>query len=349
MAKFEPTVLTVQDFKDLYDRGLLELSPKFQRRSVWKPQIKSYFLDTLFQGFPSPKIYVRERLSKKRMLIREVVDGQQRLRTILDYIHNEFKVATRYNARVGDLHFVAVPQDLQREFMKYRFSVDLMKDATDKEVIDMFMRLNTYTVSLRGQELRNAKYHGSFKTAMYNVASKNLSFLLDNSILSQTQFTRMADAELVSELVIAMLWGMQDKKKSINHYYSKYDKAFPQEAKAVERFEAIIQRIKETFGETLALSSFHKRALFYTLFCVMYDLEFGLPEEDGPYGRIRPRDFPRVREAMMTLTNQIESPSPAQEYVEFVTACQRQTDNLIPRRIRHQTVLRELRGPPGRT
>lgn len=343
MAKFEPVVLTVQDFKDLHDRGLLELTPKFQRRSVWTPNIKSYFLDTLFQGLPSPKIYLREKLSPKRKLVREVVDGQQRLRTIFDFIHNEIVVKPKYNAEIGDMKFAALPRRLQRDFLEYKLSVDVMKDATDEEVLDMFARLNTYTVTLKEQELRNAKFHGEFKTTMYNLASKNLAFLLENRILSQRAIMRMADAELVSELVIAMLWGLQDKKKSISQYYQKYDTEFPQETRTVSRFAEILRRISETFGEALPMSGFHKRALFYSLFCCMYDLEYGLPGENGPYGRVGIANSQPARQVLVHLTNQVESARPEPEFAEFVTACLGQTDNILPRKTRHQVILNQLR------
>ncbi|MGD0477801.1 MAG: DUF262 domain-containing protein [Nitrososphaerales archaeon] len=343
MANFEPIVLTVREFKDLYDRGLLELTPKFQRRSVWTPNIKSYFLDTLFQDLPSPKIYLRERLSPKRRLVKEVVDGQQRLRTIIDFIQNEFVVKPKYNAEIGDMRFAALPRTLRDEFLDYKLSVDVMKNATDQEVLDMFARLNTFTVTLNDQELRNAKFHGEFKTAMYNLASKNLAFLLENRILSQRAIVRMADAELASELVIAMLWGLQDKKKSISRYYKEYDTQFPQEEIVVPRFAEILHHIGQIFGGVLSMSSFHKRALFYSLFCCMYDLEYGLPGENGPYGRIEVASSHSARQVLSHLTNQIESVRPRPEFAEFVRACQRQTDNIIPRKVRHQVILTRLR------
>jgi uncharacterized protein with ParB-like and HNH nuclease domain len=78
---------TIADFLSWKREGTLELNPPFQRRSVWKPGARSYFLDTVVRGLPAPIIYLRERVDlSTRKPLREVVDGQQRLRTVLGFI-----------------------------------------------------------------------------------------------------------------------------------------------------------------------------------------------------------------------------------------------------------------------
>jgi Protein of unknown function DUF262 len=65
----------------------LVLNPPFQRRSVWKLGARSYFIDTLIRGLPVPLVFLRERLNVDRQdIVREVVDGQQRLRTVLGFV-----------------------------------------------------------------------------------------------------------------------------------------------------------------------------------------------------------------------------------------------------------------------
>ena len=53
---------SVADFLSWQKDGTLNLRPVFQRRSVWKPGAKSYFLDTVTRGLPAPIIYLRQRL-----------------------------------------------------------------------------------------------------------------------------------------------------------------------------------------------------------------------------------------------------------------------------------------------
>jgi hypothetical protein len=82
-----PNTLPVSDFLAWQRDGSLNLKPDFQRRSVWKPGARSYFIDTIVRGLPVPLIFVRERLDlETQRTIRDVVDGQQRLRTLFAFI-----------------------------------------------------------------------------------------------------------------------------------------------------------------------------------------------------------------------------------------------------------------------
>src|SRR6266851_1577106 len=81
----QPRVYTVNDFQQWAQRDELVLQPKFQRRLIWHNKARSFLIDTIVNNFPIPAIYVREILdTSRRRTVREVVDGQQRLRTVLD-------------------------------------------------------------------------------------------------------------------------------------------------------------------------------------------------------------------------------------------------------------------------
>jgi uncharacterized protein with ParB-like and HNH nuclease domain len=82
------TIYKVSDFVSWQKAKSLVLSPNFQRRSVWKPGAKSYLIDTIVRGLPIPIIFLREQRANLASLEprREVVDGQQRIRTVLSYI-----------------------------------------------------------------------------------------------------------------------------------------------------------------------------------------------------------------------------------------------------------------------
>ncbi|MFD2270569.1 DUF262 domain-containing protein [Undibacterium arcticum] len=66
----------------------LVLSPSFQRRPVWNPGAKSFLIDTILRGLPIPIIFLRDQKTDLKTLLakREVIDGQQRIRTILSYV-----------------------------------------------------------------------------------------------------------------------------------------------------------------------------------------------------------------------------------------------------------------------
>ena len=84
IAQPMPTNFTALDLLAWHEEGSLELSPKFQRRGVWKPAAKGFFLDTLLRGYPVPPLHIRMMpTAGSNRARREVIDGQQRLRTLL--------------------------------------------------------------------------------------------------------------------------------------------------------------------------------------------------------------------------------------------------------------------------
>ena len=74
-------------YKDIKRENLI-LQPDFQRRFVWNNKHKEKFIDTILKGFPVPEIYVAQRGIDIETIESEevVVDGQQRLHTIVEYI-----------------------------------------------------------------------------------------------------------------------------------------------------------------------------------------------------------------------------------------------------------------------
>src|SRR5579863_10048048 len=70
----------------------LTVNQEYQRAAgLWPRTAKSYFIDTILKGFPFPKIYFHEKVDKElKRPKREIVDGQQRIRTIVDFLENKF-------------------------------------------------------------------------------------------------------------------------------------------------------------------------------------------------------------------------------------------------------------------
>ncbi|MDJ0845811.1 DUF262 domain-containing protein [Crocosphaera sp.] len=81
---------TISWFWDLYNRGLLELDPPYQRRSVWNQEYKDYFIDTVLNGYPAPAIFVYQEITPDGVSKISIVDGKQRLSTLFEFAKNEF-------------------------------------------------------------------------------------------------------------------------------------------------------------------------------------------------------------------------------------------------------------------
>ena len=125
------------------------LSPSFQRRSVWPSGAKSYLIDTIVRGLPIPIIFLREQKTDLDSLEpkREVVDGQQRIRTLLTFIvsvlvkgfdsaRDAFTIKKTHNRDLADKIFKDLPSDVRQTILDYQFSVHILPSSVDdREVL----------------------------------------------------------------------------------------------------------------------------------------------------------------------------------------------------------------------
>jgi len=331
-------------------RGVLSLTPKFQRRSVWKLGARSFFIDTILRGMTVPPIYLRHTQNDKTTAtIREVVDGQQRIKTVLDFVSDDgFRLSKTLTAAWAGKRFSDLSKEQKRQIMSFGFSCESFKGISDSQVLEVFCRLNMNGVPLNRQELRNGIYFGHFKQACYKIALANLEFWRNHKIFTEMGIARMLEAELVSELLIATKVGMQDKKNSISTYYKQWEESYPDQASDEKKFLETMRTISETFGLSgLTETEFRRPPMFYTLFCVVFHYLYGLPEiaRTSPKRKFTADQRESLKEAVHDLSEVLgQSKDPAimqdipSKYGAFILASSRQSDNIKPRRERFNTL-----------
>jgi len=295
--RFHTRSVSVQDFEQWQQRGELILQPKFQRRDIWKPKARSYLIDTIIRGKPIPKLYMRQDIDPRaRKTTREIVDGQQRLHTVLSFIKDGFKLSRVHNRELGNSLFSELDEDIQNEILKYEFVVDLLEDMPDADVYDVFARINLYNERLTAQELRNSRWFGDFKSSVYSLARDLVPFFDTKRIFSSRQIVRMAEAEFISELLLAIQEGIREGKRSvIDSAYKTYDNIFPNRDRHERRFKETIDTIGGIFGDDLQNSVFRATRLFYPLFCAVYHMQFGLLRLQAPKRLIRSNNYPKTK------------------------------------------------------
>ena len=233
MKSYDSRVFGIADFIEWDKQKQLELNPFFQRRPVWSDKAKGYLMDTILRGKPIPKIFIRQKLNvSTKTSTREVVDGQQRLRTILTYIKDGFAVSKRLNPDHG----------VQAQVLSYEISVDLLINLPDAEVLDIFGRLNSYAIVLNEQERINAGHFSDFKVLADRLGYKYNEYWIKQKIIAPRNILRMQEINLVADLLIAMMEGIKAKKQ-IKRYYDRYEEKFDEN---VERLEKNFDRIIET-------------------------------------------------------------------------------------------------------
>jgi hypothetical protein len=339
---FKSQAFTIADLYNWYRAGELILQPRFQRRKVWSRAARSYLIDTIGRGYPVPKIYYRMTIDVEEVRsVREVVDGQQRLSAVFDYLDSEFPVFRAHSPTLGGQTFSSLDPELRDQLLSYEFSADLLIGATDAEVLQVFARINTYTVTLNAQEKRNARFVGAFKTAIYDLATEHLEFWRTNRILTEQYILRMAEAELTSELVIGLLAGLQDKKGSLDDFYRRYEEDFPQEILARTRFEDVMSWLDTYLTDSIRTTAFRRRALFYSLYMAVADALHGIPKGQGPLEGLGKHATSRkvsvrLDGALRDLSRAVADKEPPARLVRFARASAQQTDNIGPRSVRHK-------------
>ena len=153
---------TIGALTDKLDRGLLDLQPQFQREYVWatRPELPSRLIESLLLKIPIPPIYFGK-VPGGRL---EVIDGQQRLTTLVKFVRNEFSLCKlhRMSSLNGKL-FKQLTQEQQEKILDEPIRTIVIDAAGNTELrYEVFERLNRGSMALNEQELRNCVYRGPF-------------------------------------------------------------------------------------------------------------------------------------------------------------------------------------------
>jgi len=288
----QKTFFKVSDFIAWQKAKTLKLAPEFQRRAVWRPGAKSFLIDTIVRDLPIPIIFLRDRRSDTRTLEpqREVVDGQQRLRTVIVYIapkfledfdeaRDPFTVKQVHNAELAGKTFTELDDAKRQAILDYEFSVHVLpSNMDDREVIQIFRRMNSTSYALNKQELRNAEYYGEFKTCVYELAAEQLHRWRRWGTFGDGEISRMAEVELTSECVFSFIeqkiGGRLSKRLDVA--YKHYDDKLPGRANMEARFRSVFEEIDKHFGAEAGTLLFLERRAIYVFILFLYDKMFGL-------------------------------------------------------------------------
>ena len=240
-----PSTQDVSWFLDLESTGQLDLNPSYQRRSVWNSKDRKFFLDTIFRGFPCPPIYLHKTIKEGRSVY-AVVDGKQRLETILSFRDNKIALPCEFgDARMDGKKWKQIKDDseLAAAFLNYVFPVEFVElpfnDAA--YVNDVFDRLNRNSKILNPQELRHAKYSGWFINLVEDEVYDKL--WQDTKVRTKARAKRMLDVQFVSELLLIVvtksICGFSQER--LDGLYATYDDINDFDADNEWRFRPLIE------------------------------------------------------------------------------------------------------------
>lgn len=195
-------------------RHELEISPEFQRNNVWKSSQMSELVESILMGIPIPVIYLFEDRDGNK----QIVDGKQRITTIIDFQDDKFTlnglhVMPSFNGK----KFSTLPPKMRGAFEDYQLSFYIIQPPTPERVkYDIFDRVNRGGTQLTHQEMREALYMGKATEMLKYLRMENGSFLkaTGNSIPEK----RKKDTYLILRSVSFMLlWGFSERVKKLNN------------------------------------------------------------------------------------------------------------------------------------
>lgn len=255
--RVDQQMLSIKYMLELMEQNLIELNPGYQRRRVWKDnKRKSLLIESLMLRIPIPAFYFYENEDGKY----QVIDGQQRLTTIKEFVNGEFRLTgLEY---LGSDYNKKKFEDLDTKYIQriYRtqIAVNILDARSPKNVIyDIFRRVNTGGMNLNPQEMRNA-------ICKQEVRDFLVKSTCNHNYLSATR-GRVCDDRMDSQELVLRFYAFYkayDYEKNILHYdYSNIatmlddaienlNKMKPENREVLfQKFDLAMRRSWEAFGK----------------------------------------------------------------------------------------------------
>jgi len=252
IMKYRIETWTIKKLLEQYTKKTLDLNPSYQRRFIWSLKDQQTLIDSINKGYAIPNIFLFE----KKQAEFEMVDGQQRTRTILGFINEQFKTFE------GKLYSKTDFKDL----LDYQIAVIVIEKIESGENIEDFYALvNKAGVHLNRPELKKAEYfETNFLKLVTEIAESPKFKGLD--LFSDNTSKRMVDVDFVAELVTLLIEGNTDKKTTV-------DRKFENDITKVE-YDTHLKKFNLVLDSLDALNTFYpikktrykQRNDFYTLF-----------------------------------------------------------------------------------
>lgn len=242
MSQINPSVTnpTISDIYEKIKSGKLDLSPDFQRKFVWTQEHQEEFIDTIMHGYPFPEIYVctAEFDYENMQTSQKVIDGQQRLTTIKNYIDNNFKNNTLKKIRP----FSDLDSEAKKQFMSYKLVVRDIGEVNDTLVREIFRRINLTKFKLEDIEIHNAVYDGEFIKTAKEILEKAPKDAFN--IFHESELTRMSDLHFILQVMATIENGGyyardSEMENMISFYNENYTNSITIKEKILSSFEKI--------------------------------------------------------------------------------------------------------------
>jgi len=272
--------LKISQIYDDFKSGSLIVDTSYQRRSVWLERDKIRLIETILLGLLIPEVYFwdYETNPENGNTITHIVDGQQRINAIAEFIANEFKltkdclISEEIREKYSDLRFENLSSEDKILIWSYNLSIVHIKNRDKAQIQNIFYRLNLTNYSLNDQEKRHSNTWGLFVDLTKEISSQPI--WEEYKLFNFGDIKRMKDEEFCSSLILLARKGIinQTNQEPLNEAYGDYSKDYPEYLEDKVRILNWINLLK-IFLNTENYSFIRKRTQLYTTFCFMNYLD----------------------------------------------------------------------------
>lgn len=158
----------VKSLHGKHRNGRLNIQPDFQRHFIWDEKKSSRLMESALLGIPLPVVYLSQDNDGKV----SVIDGQQRLTSFFNFIDGRFKLSSlNVFDELNGKKFNEIGDDYQEKISECKIrTITFLKESNPDLKFEIFNRLNSGSVALNAQELRNCVYRGSYNDLLRDLS-----------------------------------------------------------------------------------------------------------------------------------------------------------------------------------
>jgi len=252
--KYEFKTWPLSKLISLYNKEKLSLNPPYQRNDIWTIKQQKYLLNTISKGMPVPSFFIFKQGNKY-----EMVDGQQRSRTIIGFFKGV--IPNSENRVFSELH-----QNEQRKFKAYKILVAIITNLLPGESMEnYYVLVNSTGARLNRPELIKAEYFSTPFLKAIQALSENTDWK-ELDIFTERSKDRMNDIDFIGEIFALIEFGPTEKKEKADELF----RTLLDDNKIkvlMEKFLATLKILKTLNADTpLKTTRFRQKNDFYTLF-----------------------------------------------------------------------------------
>lgn len=241
---------------------IYKLKPDFQRKLVWNDTHKENFIDTILNNYPFPEIYIADGkidLNNPQNIEKWVVDGQQRLSTIVQYIDGELNNLKKIKP------FKELDPKQKEEFYYYKVVIRNLGHISDDQIREVFKRINSVSYALNAIEITNALYDGEYIQTANKILEDNATILEKFDLFSANEQNRMKDLEYIITLMsIYEEKGYFTTTQRNEIYIKEYNDTYGNKVIIISLFNKILNLMNNLIDDSYSIWT--KKSNFLTLF-----------------------------------------------------------------------------------